>query len=163
MATIVFMTSEHWLSRVIRSATRSAVSHVGIGLELVGVPVILHASIGGVMVELRSKLMPGVKLVAECSMPVSGMEIERAVRSIGQRYDYVGLVGFIPVMLARWFGKRVKNPLASPSALVCSELVARALGKAWDGKIEGYERPDDVTPEDLLRLCRAWSASFPPV
>jgi len=153
MSTLVFTASNDLLSRSIRWFTKGRASHVAIGAQLFDVPVLIHATIGGVQVSPRVKWMRGRILVAEYAFThSSGVDVAGAVKKLGERYDYVGLLGFIPVLIARWFGVRVRNPFASASAVVCSELVLRAdvnnNVKEWRGM-----DPERASPVDLLEAC----------
>jgi hypothetical protein len=93
-------------------------------------------------------------LVAEYAV-LGRIDLGRGIRLLGEMYGYASLVGYIPVMVARWFGKKITNPLHSPHALVCSELVA-SMG------IEGLELldPTDVTPEDIRQQVLQHPDSF---
>jgi hypothetical protein len=84
--------------------------------------------------------------------------LARAAAHLGDRYDYVGLFGYIPVMIARWLGRKIKNPLAEPGAMVCSEFVLSLdqdgdLVPEWDGI-----STTGTTPSDLLKICRTSEA-----
>jgi len=149
------MTSRSWLSAVIRWVTGGNASHVAIGLDLNGVPVFLHADMGGVHLSLRSKVMQGHSLVAEYRcMTIPDGHVVGAVAHLGERYDYVGLFGYALVLAARHIGKRVKNPFASPRAMVCSEFVL-SLDRAGEFVPPwAFLDPEQTTPEDLLGICR---------
>jgi len=153
MPSLVFTASNDLLSRSIRWFTNGRASHVAIGAQLCGVPVLIHATVGGVLVSPRAKWLRGRKLVAEYAFTNgSGVDVAGAVKRLGERYDYVGLFGFVPILVARWFGVRIRNPFASPRAVVCSELVLRADKynnvKEWRGM-----DPERTSPADLLEAC----------
>lgn len=152
--TLVFMTGKGPLSWVIRKFTKSTTSHVGVGTVLHGLPVLIHADIGGVQVAPRAKFLKRELVVAEFKwLDDPKEELERACKLLGEKYDYVGLFGFALVIAARWIGKRIKNPLASPRAFVCSELV-RQIDPNGDVVSEWKELdPEKTQPAELLEIC----------
>jgi hypothetical protein len=160
MITIIFSTGRRfeiltsWLTWLIRRFTRSRVSHVAIGTHFHGVPVVLHSTQGGVQITLREVFLHDNKIVEEYVVkPDVGEGIAHAVRYIGARYDYVGLVGYAAVILAwRWFRKKIKNPTASPRALVCSEFVVQLNWKAALPEWNGLD-PERTNAEDLRSRC----------
>lgn len=152
-ASIIFSTTGGIFGRLVRWFTRSRVSHVGIATTFHGVLVVIHADFGGVQVMLWSKFIrenePVVSFIP-MDIDVDGA-ILSAVSEVGEAYDYVGILGYAVVMIARRWGRRIANPLAGAKAAVCSELVARALCAVlpeWRSFID----PEQVTPEDLLCL-----------
>lgn len=139
--TIVFTTSNRWLSRLIRWVTRAEVSHVA----LYAGKFIVHADVGGVQVESSRAFFAKNRLVEayredRCTKTC----VTHALDMVGARYDYRG---FVRIGLAR-LGVAFRRPLASPRALVCSELVARTIPAflVFD--------PENVTPQELLDHCR---------
>jgi len=152
--TIIFSTSTSILSRLIRRFTRSQTSHTAIGTEMHGVPVVIEATVGGVRIFPRARWQRGRPIVAEARCL---LDLERglahAIEHVGDRYDYKGLVGNLFVLIARWLGKKIKNPLASPKAVICSELVLHLDHEGHVPEWKGLD-PEATTPEDLLRLCR---------
>jgi len=151
--TLVFSTSSSWISRIIMWFTRSKASHVMIGLDVYGIPMLLHCTSGGVQVTPRAKWFAENRQVAEYRFKPDITEgIKHAFLMLGEKYDYVSLLGFIPVLFFRWLRIKVKNPLASPSAMVCSEFILHVDHHdqipEWD--VLDYET---TTPEDLLVLC----------
>ena len=156
MITLMFTKSSSIGSVLIRWISRSPVSHSVIGgLELCGVPVVIHASFGGVQISTMDEFLRHHTLVAEFAlMPDVSQELQSAVRKIGQRYNYVGLFGYIPVLLGRWLKKKWSNPFRSAISTVCSEFIDSVLD---DGKIPEMKDlvPSETTPNDLLDVCRA--------
>lgn len=152
-ASIVFSTTGGLFGRLIRWFTRSRVSHVGIATVLHDVPVVIHADFGGVQVMLWSRFVRENEPVV--SFTPKGIDFEGAILSavseVGEAYDYAGIIGYVAVMVARRWGRRIANPFAGAKATVCSELVARALRAVipeWRILID----PEQMTPEDLLCL-----------
>jgi hypothetical protein len=152
--TLMFSTTNSWLSRIIRWATRSKVSHVSIGTSMQGVPVVIEASGLGVRIYPRKRWAKSRTVVAEARFYVDiSDEIPYAIEFVGDRYDYAGLIGFLVVLPLRWLGRKVKNPLGSSRAFICSELPLRLDREHRIPEWEGLD-PETTTPEDLLRLCR---------
>ena len=123
---VVFSTSNHLLSKIIRFVTRSKVSHCSVWFPLFGVPVVLQASIGGVKPALLSEWVKHNKIVKKFKPLIDVTEgLGEAVKLLNTKYDYIGLLGYIPVLVGRWLKQKVKNPFASPTRVVCSEFVLR--------------------------------------
>ena len=122
--TIAFFQGSGLLPKTIMRAIGSTVSHTAIGgADLFGTKVFIHASIGGVQACDRATMLAAHHMVAEFRI-LADVDTQNAVKKLGEKYNYVGLFGFLPVILAwRWFKKRLRNPFSSPHALVCSELV----------------------------------------
>lgn len=79
----------------------------------------------------------------------------RACRGmIGQRYDYLGIAGFMVKLAAWWIArKKIKNPWHHQNAEFCSEFVARVLGA---NGIAGFDEDDpaSLSPGDVRTLIR---------
>lgn len=152
--TVVFSTSKHLFSKVIRFLTRSKVSHASISVHLHGVPVIIESTVGGVKIYPRAKFEKENTLVYEYEvLPDMYAELKRAIEDVGEGYDYVGILGYIPVIVAKWFKKKVKNPLASANKMVCAEFVV-SIDK--DNKMfpkEITDAAEEVSPQDLVDVC----------
>lgn len=161
--TVVFSTSKHLFSKVIRFVTRSKVSHASISVHLYGVPVIIESTVGGVKIYPRDKFEKENTLVYEYEViPDVHDALQQAIEDVGEHYDYVGILGYIPVMIGRWFKKKVKNILASPTKMVCAEFVVK-IDK--DNKMFPKEITDaatEVTPEDLVEACNKRPEVFKP-
>lgn len=158
--TIVFSTSSGWLSTIIKWFTKSRTSHSMIGIEIHGIPALIHATMGGVQITPRKKWFKDSILIAEYRI-LKDLEdgFKHAFSHLGDHYDYVGLLGYIPVMIGRWFGRKVKNPFASASAVVCSEFVLHLDHDHVIGTWKGLD-PERTSPQDLLDICRADPANF---
>jgi hypothetical protein len=160
-ATLVFTTSSHWLSRVIRSLTSSATSHAAIGTEVFGEPVLIHSALDGetgktgVQITPRNKWFRDNELVAEYEIiPDVVNNMRPMIQHLCDKYDKMGLIGYVIVLVAKWLGKKIMNPLASAKAYVCSRYVLKLdpsgeLIPEWKGL-----DPQLTTPQDLLLLCR---------
>ena len=150
---IFFSTSNGLFSRAVRWVTRSRVSHSGLATYLHGVPVLVHADFGGVQVTTLKTFQRRNQVVFTFAGKDGidlGPALASAAEDIGESYDYVGLLGYLVVMVFRRWGRRVQNPLAGAKSTVCSELVARVCQKS----VPGWSAldPEQTTPEDLLKL-----------
>ena len=162
MPSLVFTTSSHWLSRVIRALTRSDVSHVAIGTEVFGEPVLIHSALDGesghtgVQITPRSRWLADNIIIAEYDIvPDITHNMGPMVRLLGSKYDRLGLLGYAAVIVAGWLGKQIMNPLSSPTALACPRYVLKLdptgdLIPEWRGL-----DPERTPPHDLLVVCRA--------
>jgi hypothetical protein len=157
--TLVFTRSRSWLSRLIRWATRGQVSHVAIGTELAGVPVVVEADALGVVVTLRTRFAARSEIVAEYKVIDGMLTVGGAVDEIGHAYDYSGLFGMAVVTVARYFGRKIRNPFQSPRAFFCSELVF-AIDPLRTVVPWRSMRPDTTSPQDLYDACRMWPTVF---
>jgi hypothetical protein len=158
---LVFTTSSHWLSRTIRAVTESEVSHVAIGTEIFGEQVLVHSALdgdtgrSGVQITPLGKWLETNYVVAEYNIvPDVTTNMAPLIRLLCERYDKMGLVGYLIVFVAKWLGKKIMNPLSRPNAWVCSRYVLRLDPEAraipeWAGL-----DPEKTTPHDLLLLCR---------
>lgn len=156
--TLVFSTSSSWISKAIRWFTRSKSSHCMIGLEVHGTPMLLHCTAGGVQFDPRDKWFKGNVLVSEWQFKDdvgAGEEgLRHAMSHLGENYDYLTLFGWgLVILLWRYLKVRAKNPLSSPTAMVCSEF-ALHVGMKEEGKQtipewEGLD-PEHTHCQDLL-------------
>lgn len=157
---ILFTRGSNPLSRLIMWLTRSEVSHTAIaGLMMEGHEMVIHATVGGVRPMLRTHFEASHEIVAEYEI-LPDVCVKAALEKLCERYDYVGLFGYIPVMIARKLRLLVRNPLASPGAVVCSELIL-SLDPEREIFPEWRDYPADATtPEDLLSDCRTHPEHF---
>lgn len=157
MITVVFTSPKRWtlLSWLIKKFTKGKSSHVALGAELYGVPVLIHSTMGGVQVTPREKYFKSDVVVEEYAfIPDMTHGLQHAVTHLNQHYDYVGLLGYAMLLVAwRWFKKKIKNPLAAPKAMVCSEFVCHI---DHEGQIAEWADldPERTTPQDLIERCR---------
>ena len=155
MITIAFFTSNFWLSRVIRILLKSPTSHVALGLELDGKKVFVHAISGGIKIEDRDVVLSYDRLVEEYEiLPDISKEVPAALAHVGDKYNALELMGYVWILFLRFFKIRTKNPFARHGAEVCSEFVTECDP---EGKIEEFINlePSEVTPRDLLDICRS--------
>jgi hypothetical protein len=159
---LVFTTSSGYLSRAIRAMTRSTVSHVAIGTEIFGEPVLIHSALDGetgrtgVQITPRARWLRDNTTIAEYEIvPDVTSSMASMVRLLCERYDKLGLLGYVIVIVARWLGKKIMNPLSSSTRFVCSRYVLKLdptgeLIPEWKGL-----DAEQTTPQDLLQLCRS--------
>lgn len=148
--TVGFSRSRSIWSYLIRVATHSAVSHCWIGFTLCKTPVIFHADAPGVGLVCRSRFCKSNEVMAEFSTSLN-MEfvLDDLLRDLGRKYDWLGVVGHLWVLLGRVFGQRWSNPLQSPDRWFCSEVVAHLLSRA--GEPIKHE-PSAISPDQLLDI-----------
>lgn len=161
MITVCFATAKGRspLSWLIRRLTNSRVSHATLSTHIRGVPVILHCTVGGVQLTLRNRFEAHSKIVEEFAFNIDVADgLSAAIKELGDRYDYMGILGFAWVLFAaRWLHRKIKNPLASPTAMVCTEFV---LSIDRDDRIPEWRELDAerTTAEDLLECCQRGSS-----
>lgn len=152
---IGFSTTKAWYSRLMRWLTHSRVSHAYLVYDhpLWQRYIVLEANLPGYIESDYKKWRErGNDVVAEVF--VSDIDISigfKAAESwLGDGYDFTGLFGMIPVLIARLFKRRIRNPWLSSKSLFCSEAIARIL------KLSNYPGfnldPGIATPEDLLNF-----------
>ena len=137
----------------------SRITHAGIGLNIDGVPHILHATWPKVVLVPRDQVLQSHNVVAEFEViPDISNEIEIAEKKVGEPYSLLTLFGYIAVVIGKYFGVGIDNPLSSKSAVVCSEFVVEV---DVNHEIHEFDELDasDITPADLYFLC-AYGDSF---
>lgn len=142
--------------------TNSDTSHVCLGTEIFGEPVFIHSALDGdtgrtgVQITPRSKWEKDNIIVAEYDIiPAVVSNMRPMIQLLCEKYDKAGLLGYVIVIVAKWLGKKMMNPLASTNALVCSRYVLKLdptgeLIPEWHGLDS-----EKATPHDLLLLCRS--------
>lgn len=124
------------------------------GPEL-GRPIMIEAGVLGVAMGLYSKYEKSSVVIARyrTRFDVPG-GYASAVSWMGTKYDYLGLLGAILCLWVwRWFKVEIKNPLASPEGVICSELVVRADPTHVIPEWHGLD-PERVSPQMILDRCR---------
>ena len=157
--TVGFSAGKGPFAALIRWITKAEVSHAWISLEVYGKPYIYHASIHGAVLYKRSEFEKHVKIVDEFEViPDIAKSVQHVLDFGEMEYDFLGLFGFLKVLYwRRWFGKKVKNPWASPKLMVCSELVAH-LGDL--GELPEYAGLDHESTTPKMLRDRSEGASF---
>lgn len=159
MITIALFSSKMILSRLIMWITKSPASHSAIGFEKDGKQYFLHAAWGGVQISERSVVLSTHTLVAEFEVLADLTdEVTLAEKRVGEAYDTIGLFGYLAVLIARDFGLGIHNPLASKSAVVCSEFIVELDVNKEIPEFKDLD-PADVSPRDLFDICSS-GASF---
>ena len=134
------------------------ISHSALKVDINGVPWILHAAWGGVKFIPMSEIMGNHTLVAEFEIiPDVSAEFENAKKKIGQAYDVLTLLGYIPVILGKYLHIGISNPFYSKSAEVCSELIVEMDVYHLIHEFDGLD-PADINPQDLFNICSAGSS-----
>lgn len=158
---IVFTAGTHWVSRVIRWALRSSVSHVYLEYpsHMWGGRWAVEATKGGVRKVQAKKARHHVKAEFICKFsPREGMAA--AAGFVGAKYDYTGAVVLgIVALLWRWLRVKVRHPLTNSGSQFCSEFVSRILKESdlpgtekWEVELSG--------PGRLHRYCSAHPELF---
>lgn len=153
MTSVIFAHGRGPVPWLIMKLTKSKVSHAAVGFDLWGFPMVVHASIGGIRVLPRSKFSKKHVLIAEYAVKTDITKgLQHTASLIDRNYDYKGLFGFLFVIMAAWFKRKIKNPLASPTALFCSEFVLH-LDK--DDEIPEWNdfEYETTTPGQLMSSC----------
>lgn len=150
MVRIYFTRASGLVAWLIRAVTGGSVTHVGLGLSDGR---IVHADQGGVQVAATMGAFLGNerRLAATFETVVDPELDEEAIlkRFVGRPYDYDGLLGALPGVLAwRWWRVRLGNPLAKDREFFCSEFVCEVLNPAG---IMPRKDPGTMTPAALMR------------
>lgn len=143
-----------WFKRLL---LRDEVTHVWLEYfnEDFGQEVVIHATVGGVQLQPKSHVLKKYKekFRYRTSVNVPG-GYATAIEAIDTKYDYPGLF-FAVIMLYvwRWLRIELNNLLASPTAVICSELVVMCDPT---GQIPEWRNldPEGVSPQMLLDICR---------
>lgn len=151
-----FTASRSPLSWAIRLATGSPVSHGFVGVD--EPDGIVEALPGGV-VRGRASRYYAARYRLLLFRPVDpGPGVEEGLAAvaglIGKRYGYLQVVGTAGVLVARAWGRAIRNP--ARRGLICSEVQWVYLHHASPSVVAGLGR-NDVTPGDLLRRVGASS------
>lgn len=153
MITIALFSSKMILSRIIMWITKSPASHSAIGFEKDGKQYFLHAAWGGVQISKREDVLASHTLAAEFEVLADlNDEVMLAEKRVGEPYDTVGLFGYLPVLIAKNLGIGIHNPLASKSAVVCSEFIVEVDVNKEIPEFQGLD-PANITPRDLFDIC----------
>jgi len=157
MIRVGFSTSRSLVSRIIRAFTRSPVSHAFLVVDdsFFGLPLVMEADRNG-FVLVPFKGYADAHQVVALFEPLYPLEtgVKLAAEWLGTRYDYVGVLGMFFVVVGRWFGRKVRNPLVSSRAVFCSEVLARVLMASGYPGSDALD-PDNTSPAELLAFLRA--------
>ncbi len=158
MVQIGFSTTNTWVSRVIRFMTGSEISHSVIlyyDSFLERKMVLESADIGFRLISWDSFLLDNVLVevfpISEVYNPQEG--VRKAMDWLGTSYSYRTLLGHLLMIISEKVWRKIKNPLTSANAMICSEsciLMLQAIG--YPGAIA--LDPQDTTPMQLLDYMR---------
>lgn len=153
--TLLFSTTDAPLSRVIRWMSNSEVSHCGFGVLIDGARFVADSAILGCEMVARDRWLKGRKLVHEFVVPEDHLpDLWRVLSPLGAGYDYSGMLGYLPIWIARWCGRKIRNPWASPTLNVCTEYVIRVMQHEENIVMWKALDPEALYPQDLVNLCR---------
>jgi hypothetical protein len=151
MITIAFFSGNSFFSRMIKWFTHSPISHAAIGfvgkdghqywLEAVGVGVRIIPREWETDLYAEFQVLPNVE-----------NEVEIAEKKVGEPYSKLTILGFVIMMVAKWFGIGINNPFYEKSAVVCSELVVEADSQHLIPEFDGLD-PADISPAALFDIC----------
>jgi hypothetical protein len=159
---IGFSTTNKIGSRIIRWASRSKVSHVFVSFPVMGDRLVFQANSKGVAMEWWSRFKKKNTIVAQYELVNGGdkwtgwrgaLATSQLFPLLHSSYDFKAILGFVWVLIGKWFGRRWKNPLAQRSAYFCSELGLLWLQAAQVANVKGYDS-ESAWPEDVLQWCR---------
>ena len=156
MIRVGFSTSSWWVSRLIRWATKSTVSHAFLLLDgpdghpLFG-DLVLEAEWCGWALSSLATLKRGtthVVTLVEPAIPL-GPAVHDAAGWLSEKYNYEGLLGEALVSLGRRLGKRWRNPLRNSRSMFCSEAICYVFIAA-NYPLAITLDPQSTSPQDLL-------------
>jgi hypothetical protein len=124
---IGFSTTNTWISRIIRWFMKTNISHsyVRIHDDTFGVDLVLHADWPGVVIWPAQKF--DKENVAIEEYEIDDIRLQASVRTnmrlIGKKYDFLNLIGWMPVIIFKdWFKRKIRNPLDDPKRLICVDF-----------------------------------------
>lgn len=111
-------------SKVIRTFTGEAASHIGVSFDGKHV---YHSDVNGCRTELIEKFCKGSEVhTRHYAVPAAAMRM-RANEKLGTKYDLLGVVGFGIFLILKFFGIKAKVPLMNPKWMMCSEYAEYIL------------------------------------
>jgi hypothetical protein len=159
MSSILFLTTNSLISKVIRFFTRSKISHTAICFEINNEKFVLESLIDGVVLRPRSQALQNQYLIAEYEILANlDNELNQACKRVGEPYDKLSLFGFLIMMALHLIGVNIHNPLSFMSGTVCSEFIISCDTNHEIPEFIGLD-PASVTPADLYNIC-SLGASF---
>lgn len=150
MITVGFSSADTLVSWLIRRATGSRVSHCFVVREVLGVECALEAVASGFRAIPMSVFSEGNKIVDIVSVDCDPSLDEPILGTmLGHPYDFLGLLGFLVVLLGRKLGRHWRNPVRGSGRLFCSESVVRLLSAVGVPGAADLD-PEMCSPEDVL-------------
>lgn len=139
---IGFSYQDKWLSKLIRWATNSPVSHSYIRDISDSEDLVIHAHGLNVSIVPYDIFSIDNKVVKEFEYDMDEQSLSWLYDQTTKSYGVLTLLGFVWVMLGKKLGKQWKNPFSDNNkSFVCSELVAKSIG---------MENAEGITPFELL-------------
>jgi hypothetical protein len=146
--TIIFVSSQSWISKVIQFVTGGKVTHAMIGgFNVEGVDVVLHSATSGVVFLPREKALVGCNVVGEFTIGRE-VNVKQLIGDLGQPYDYLEMFGYAWVYLGKLIKQRWHNPLGSQQSFVCVELVL-SMNLPELNQLDVHA----TSPQDLYNAC----------
>jgi hypothetical protein len=161
---IGFATAAGEVSKIIRDATESPVSHVYIvfdGDDPLLPDVVFEANKGSFRMGTRALIVrQGAIIVSEIPVDVPiPAAMAWCKRMFGTPYSYSGLFGEAWVQLGRLFRQRWRNPFASPHTMFCSEAATYMLSACGYARVAGLDARS-TSPADLFKaLAPGWPSA----
>ncbi len=150
MIRVGFSTNRTILSWAIRKFTKSKVSHCFFIVNLWGTECVLEAAGLGVVALPLSEFLKNNQIVTIYGLGLQDNHtMQQAISLLGKPYDFLGLLGFLWVLIGRRLGRSWKNPVHSENQLFCSEAIVRVLQKS-NYKGASLLDPEQTSPQDLL-------------
>lgn len=154
MIQVLFSHSRGLISWLIRKVTNSQCSHTAFLYtdDTLGLNMVMEAQESGFRLIPYNKFLRENVLVAAFTLDTdltSG--IKWAANWLGTRYDTMGMLGMLWVLLGRTFKKRFHNPFQNSHSMYCSEMetiVLQRCGVEWLKDMD----PSTITPQDLYNL-----------
>lgn len=154
MITIGFSKSDTIMSWLIRVATGSKASHCFLVHEVIGVECAIEAIATGVSAVPMADFVMDNEIVEIVSVEApfeSGLKF--AAMNLGCPYDFLGLFGFLWVLIGRKLGRSWSNPFRGSGRLFCSEAVVRVLARCGVPGASLLD-PDSCSPGDVLSFLK---------
>lgn len=148
MIAIGLSTSDGFIGKTIRAALNSKVSHAVVLMNLWGERWVLESVWDGVVMVPFSRWVKYNTLVESYATGLDDKAALSIMKDLGTPYDYGSMLGLFFAIVAKWFRVKIKNPLSSSKAIICSELAVRLL-QANNFKNSETLDAESTTPEDL--------------
>jgi hypothetical protein len=151
MATIAFFSGTTFFSDAVKLFTNSPISHAAIGFTgNDGYQYWLQAVGSGVQIIPRAW---ETDLYAEFQvLPNITNEVAIAEKKVGEPYSKLTILGFVIMIIAKWFGIGINNPFYEKSAVVCSQFVVEADTQHLISEFDGLD-PANIYPAALFDIC----------
>jgi hypothetical protein len=143
LVTVGFSHANNLFSKLIMWLTNSAISHCYVRLPN---DIVFQASGLTVNEQAYEYFITYETVLREVQVELTDEQFAAAekfrLESLGKPYSMAELIGFIPILLLRKVGIKLKNPLSDGSkAYVCVKLVAQYIGV--------NDKAENMYPQDL--------------